>query len=430
MMRHGLIPDGWSRISLGMVADIQTGISKSASRQNKDPIWIPYLRVANVQNGFVDLSDVQTMPIDKSMVDRFRLRNNDLLLVEGNGNPANLGRCAIWDGCLGVCVHQNHIFAVRTKCTSIDYRFLALQIQSARGRHYLLACSKSSSGLATLNSAQLKELPLLVPGVAEQRAIVIVLSTWDRGVEQFERLIAAKERRKRALAQQLLTGKQRLSGFVESAGVQSTHVGLRPSDWKIFRIADLAAESGIRNGESDDIPVLSCTKHQGLVSSLEYFGKRVFSTDTSNYKVVRRGEFAYATNHIEEGSIGLLDFLDQGLVSPMYTVFCVDKTVEARFLYALFKTETYRRIFAAYTNGSVNRRGGLRWNDFKLIQVALPPLDEQRQIASTLDTMNEELELLRTAVILLKRQKSALMQKLLAGEIRVGTRKGPITNEA
>ena len=110
---------------------------------------------------------------------------------------------------------------------------------------------------------------------------------------------------------------------------------------------------------------------------MSYFGKRVFSADTSGYKVVRRGQFAYATNHIEEGSIGLLEDADAGLVSPMYTVFEAEPNrVHARFLFALFKTEFYRHIFEINTNASVNRRGSLRWSQFKTIRVALPTIEE------------------------------------------------------
>src|SRR5438128_1303555 len=89
------------------------------------------------------------------------------------------------------------------------------------------------------------------------------------------------------------------------------------------------------------------------------------SEDLSAYKLVRRGQFAYATNHIEEGSIGLQDICDVGLVSPMYTVFKVDEDqVDTSFLFRLLKTETYRQIFASATHSSIDRRGALRWAGF------------------------------------------------------------------
>jgi type I restriction enzyme S subunit len=421
-MRNVGRPKGWTRVSLETVADIQTGISKSAAKQIADPLRVPYLRVANVQDGFVNLSDVQTIPVQRNLVDRFSLQKNDLLLVEGNGNPAYLGRCAIWDGQLEVCVHQNHLFVVRARETEIDYRYLALQIQSARGRQYLLACSKSSSGLATLNSSQLRSFPLLVPCLVEQQTIVRVFSTWDQAIEQTERLIAAKRRRKQALMQQLLTGRRRFKEFVKSSAVRDTKFGPVPMDWQYLAVGDFASEVSERNADGVDLPVLSCTKYDGLVESLKYFGKRVFSENTTNYKVVRRNQFAYPCNHVEEGSIGVLDFLKAGLVSPIYAVFQTDASVHVPFLYALFKTPLYRHIFEVSTSASVDRRGSLRWKQFAQIRVALPEPEEQKKIAECLVCCDREMDALHGELDALKEQKKGLMQQLLTGKVRIVSR--------
>lgn len=125
---------------------------------------------------------------------------------------------------------------------------------------------------------------------------------------------------------------------------------------------------------------------------MSYFGKQVFSLDTSTYKVVSRGEFAYATNHIEEGSIGYQNIYDQGLVSPMYTVFKTDKTINDDYLYKVLKTATYRHIFQVNTSASVDRRGSLRWNEFAKLPIPLPPIEEQKEIAETLNTARQEID--------------------------------------
>jgi type I restriction enzyme S subunit len=184
-------------------------------------------------------------------------------------------------------------------------------------------------------------------------------------------------------------------------------------------MGDIAEEIGAKNDGGHHLPVLSCTKHRGLVNSLEYFGKRVFSEDTSNYKVVRRGDFAYATNHIEEGSIGYQNQHDAALISPMYTVFRTQAGVDHTFFFKLIKTELYRHIFEVNTSGSIARRGGLRWNEFALIKVFLPSLPEQKRTATVLSACDREIELLEKELDLLKEQKRGLMQKLLTGEVRV-----------
>jgi type I restriction enzyme, S subunit len=173
------------------------------------------------------------------------------------------------------------------------------------------------------------------------------------------------------------------------------------------------------NSKDNQLTVLSCTKHKGLVDSLSYFGKRIFSENLSTYKIVKRGQFAYATNHIEEGSIGYQNLYDEALISPMYTVFESNKKVNDSFLYKILKTETYRLIFEAMTSGSINRRGSLRWNGFKLIKIKLPSLEEQKRIAEVLETCDAEISLHQKELASLKEQKRGLMQQLLTGKVRV-----------
>src|SRR5690606_29042026 len=100
-----------------------------------------------------------------------------------------------WNGQIPECVHQNHVFSVRTLSDAeMLPEFMALQLQSDHGRSYLLSCAKGSTGLSTLNSAQLKEFPLLSPCVREQRSIVAVIATWDTAIQKTEELISARER--------------------------------------------------------------------------------------------------------------------------------------------------------------------------------------------------------------------------------------------
>jgi type I restriction enzyme S subunit len=152
---------------------------------------------------------------------------------------------------------------------------------------------------------------------------------------------------------------------------------------------------------------------------MEYFGKQIFSKDLSTYKVVHRGQFAYATNHIEEGSIGYQDLHDAAVISPMYTVFEAGKKIDDRFLFLLLKTELYRHIFEVNTSASVDRRGSLRWPDFSRIHIPLPSLEEQRAIVKVIEVADRELDRLKAKADALRQQKKGLMQQLLTGKKRV-----------
>jgi type I restriction enzyme S subunit len=249
--------------------------------------------------------------------------------------------------------------------------------------------------------------------------IAEILSTWDDAIQQTRKLIDAKKRLKKGLMQQLLTGKKRLPVYEK----QNNRVPYRffdlPEDWECPQIKDIAIECSERNRNGDDLPVLACSKYTGFVQSSEYFGKRVFSENTTNYKIIRRGQFGFPSNHIEEGSIGLLRKPDKGLVSPIYTVFQCNEKVIPEYLYAVLKTDTFRHIFKTATNASVDRRGSLRWKEFSLIHVPLPARREQKAIADALATLDEDISLHEKKLNALEKQKRGLMQKLLTGEIRV-----------
>ncbi len=412
-----IVPEGWSKQPLSRLAEVQTGVAKGNGKVG-EPVSLPYLRVANVQDGYLDLSEIKFIEIEKSKIDRYSLQYGDVLLTEG-GDFDKLGRGCMWRGQIESCIHQNHVFVVRTDSEQLLPEFLSYQTSSSYGKSYFLACAKQSTNLASINSTQLKGFPVLLPTVKEQSAIIDALSTWDRAIEKTEALIAAKERRKKGLMQQLLTGRVRFGEFVTSEGKRKTSYYDLPEDWGYPTIGEVARQVSVKNTEGAALPVLSCTKHAGLVDSLAYFGKQVFSKDLSTYKVVPRDAFAYATNHIEEGSIGYQNLYDEAVISPMYTVFKTAKAVHDGFLFKLLKTEWYRHIFEVRTSASVDRRGSLRWKEFAKIRIPLPSMPEQERISHVVDVADNEIQQLNDKLSALKEQKKGLMQQLLTGKVRV-----------
>ena len=232
------------------------------------------------------------------------------------------------------------------------------------------------------------------------------INHWDTAIEKQSELIEKLTLRKRALMQQLLTGKKRLPGF--------------SGEWKHVPIKSFANELSNRNIDGINYIVLSCTKYDGLVPSLKYFGKQIYSNDLSSYKIIPQGHFAYATNHIEEGSIGYQSNYENGLISPMYTVFSTDnKMVDDTFLFAVLKSHHLIYLYKSMMEGSINRRGGLRWDSFSTIKIDLPPLREQKAISAFLKDADKEIELANKKLNNLQSQKRGLMQQLLTGRKRI-----------
>lgn len=412
-----MLPEGWKRVPLHKIAEIRTGLAKG-KQGLKEPVELPYLRVANVQDGHIDLKEVKTIQVGRVDIDRYALRAGDVLMTEG-GDFDKLGRGAVWAGEIAPCLHQNHVFAVRPNADYLDSSFLSALSGSEYGRNYFLSCAKRSTNLASINSSQLKTFPVLLPRLSEQKGISEVLAIWDTAIATTEKLLANSRRLKQVLMQQLLSGKRRLQKFVVSNARLTTRFGSIPKDWRHVPIEQVAQDFSAKNAADRQLPVLSCTKYGGLVDSLSYFNKQVFSQDVSTYKLVERGCFAYATNHIDEGSIGYQNLYDEALISPMYTVFKPGNEIDHGFLFKLLKTEHYRQIFAANTNASVDRRGSLRWGDFKKIEIPLPSMAEQVAISGIIDSAQLEVESIERQLEKLKDEKRALMQQLLTGKRRV-----------
>ncbi len=252
-----------------------------------------------------------------------------------------------------------------------------------------------------ISLTDLRKVEIAKPSsLPEQRRIAQVLGAWDQAIATTQQLLAAQQQRKHGLMQELLSGVYHRC--------------------KKVNIGDVAEEVKERHTMGEDYTVLSCTKYKGFVSSLEYFKKQVFSEDRSNYKVIRRGQFGFPANHVEEGSIDLLRLHDIGLVSPIYVIFEFDRDkVNSEFMYYLFKTDRYRHIFLTSTNSSVDRRGSLRWNDFKNLWVPLPKREEQDRLARLFQHMDQQIEMTENYLANLTTQKRGLMQVLLTGEKRL-----------
>ena len=166
---------------------------------------------------------------------------------------------------------------------------------------------------------------------------------------------------------------------------------LLPCGWREAFLGELVHERNNRVGRAESPIVLSSTKYQGLVPSDEYFrGRTIYSSDLSNYKLVRKGWFAYATNHLAEGSIGLQHEFDVACVSPIYTVFECGDAVLPTYLYRLLRSPSLVKAYGLHEQASVDRRGAVRFRDFAKIRIRLPwSLLEQQWLAEIFDTIDE-----------------------------------------
>jgi type I restriction enzyme S subunit len=173
-------PRGWTAAPLGEVADVSSGVTKGRNLDGAETVEVPYLRVANVQDGHLNLTEVKQIPLRLSEMDRFRLLPGDLLMTEG-GDPDKLGRGALWAGELPYCAHQNHVFRVRADDRAVLPHYLTTLTSSAYGKAYFLRVAKRTTGIASINKTQLSAFPVLLPPLALQRE-------FERQVLRLERI--------------------------------------------------------------------------------------------------------------------------------------------------------------------------------------------------------------------------------------------------
>lgn len=164
------LPPGWEFVQLEEVAEITGGIQKQQKRRPANNCY-PFLRVANVGRGFLDLEDVHEIELFEGEIDRFRLRSGDLLVVEGNGSPSQIGRASIWREEIADAVHQNHLIRVRPS-SAIDPSYLELVWNAPLVSKQLRDVAQTTSGLYTLSTAKLKRVCIPLPPLAEQSRIV------------------------------------------------------------------------------------------------------------------------------------------------------------------------------------------------------------------------------------------------------------------
>ena len=167
--------------------------------------------------------------------------------------------------------------------------------------------------------------------------------------------------------------------------------------------------------------VYSVTKYDGFVRSLDYFKKQVFSRDLSSYKIVKRGEFAYSTIHLDEGALGLLGD-EEALISPMYTTFEVDESVDKIYLSYLLRSPELVSQYGLIGQGSVNRRKSVPFSSLAEIEVFTPPLPEQKKIAKILSGIDAIVQKQKRKAIALGHLQASLIKDITLGTKEEGSR--------
>lgn len=196
------LPEGWAWGSLNGIASLKGGITVDSKRNKINARLVPYLRVANVQRGYLDLSEIKHIPVKESDIADLRLEYGDILFNEG-GDRDKLGRGWIWESQLVDCIHQNHVFRARLYSADMPPSFVSWW-GNTFGKEYFSREGKQSTNLASINLTKLSALPVPIPPLAEQRRIVAEVDRRLSLVRETEAQVEANLKRAERLRQAVL----------------------------------------------------------------------------------------------------------------------------------------------------------------------------------------------------------------------------------
>lgn len=178
------LPEGWKWCLFEDVVDIQSGITKGRNLVNRKLITIPYLRVANVQRGYLDLSEVKEIDIPEEEQDKYHVIKGDLLITEG-GDWDTVGRTTVWCHEWYIA-NQNHVFKGRIIGKEIDPYWLETYMNSPYSRDYFASASKQTTNLASINKTQLRGCPVAIPPSSEAKKIMLKLNDFNELCEKLK----------------------------------------------------------------------------------------------------------------------------------------------------------------------------------------------------------------------------------------------------
>jgi len=385
------IPKGWHHRQFDEIATVQAGLVSPL----EEPYRFHYhIGGENITSGGGLLRPLKTC--DEIGLTSGKYRFGPGAIVYSKIRP-NLNKVCLVDF-EGVC--SADAYPIYGKLDAINPLFLLYWMRSPRFLQQAIA-SSVRSGMPKINREDLGRIEFLIPPLPEQRKIADILSTWDEALEKLDALIAAKERRKQALMQQLLTGMKRVKGAT--------------GKWKRVQLGDVAENMSEQNkGRMGTKSLYGVTKADGIVPMRDH----VKGASFARCKMVETHWYAYNPMRINIGSIARWQGAETVMVSGDYVVFrCNEKLLSPAYLDHLRQTWMWQSFVTRGGNGSVRIR--IYFSDLAEFTFPCPPIEEQQKIAAVLDAADQELTLLRKQRHALDQQKRGLMQRLLTGKIRI-----------
>lgn len=408
-IRHGNVPDGyikvetatipdkWREVTFGDVINVFRGASP---RPKGDPQYyggsIPRLLIEDLtRDGKYAIPQIDFLTEEGAQ--KSRLLPKGSLVMSCSGTRVGI------IGFLGVdaCIHDGFFGFNGYKGIAPEYLYQYFQLISQS-----LQSSATRGGIFNnLTTDIMKTMKCCFPPIDEQHKIVKILIAQDNVIELKEKQLAEKQRQKKYLMQQLLTGKQRLLGFDE--------------DWKIAPIGKFLESRNTKQMPSEEAPLMAFVAGEGVTSKGEKYDRsHLVKEDTKKYKRTELNDFIYSSNNLDVGSIGLNKY-GTAVISVVYEVFKAKEKVVPVVISEIIQLPRNLHYILSYRQGAFYGQYRIFAEDFLSVPIKVPCYEEQVAIGAVLNAADKEIDLLRQDLEQEKQKKKALMQLLLTGIVRV-----------
>lgn len=409
-----MLPEGWKRTTFEDHIDLLSGNPFKSAEYSNDPTDIRLLRGDNIEPGKLRWRDAKFWPTDRiHNLTRYSLQQGDFVIaMDRTWVSSGLKVAEVRSADLPCLLVQrvSRIRALPTLCQS-----LLKQYFSGYPFENYVKSVETETAVPHISAQQIKDFPFLLPPLPEQKKIAAILSTWDRAIEGTEKLLANSQQQKKALMQQLLTGKKRLPGFT--------------GEWKTRTLGEI----GEISSAGVDKKIVDGEEPIRLLNFTDVFKKTfIYSDDLHQWvtapsvKVqkcnVKKGDVFFTPSSETRNDIAFSAVAAENMQGCCYSYHVVRLRFKEKwddaFKAFIFSTMSFRRQVYKLADGS-GQRYVISQDDFRSIEITYPSLDEQCQIGAILRTAENEITALESDLSRLRQEKKALMQQLLTGKRRV-----------
>lgn len=366
-----------------------------------------YLRITDILNSR-RLDESKRASIKRDEASEYFLHDGDFLFAR-SGNT--VGKTFLYD----ISKHPSpmafagYLIRFRLNEDRMLPGFLDQFCQSASYLSWVESCLRKGAQ-PNINASEYLGLLVPTPPIAVQKKIIEILSIWDDSIDATQLALENSKKRKKALMQQLLTGKKRLPGFT--------------NEWKLYYLDDFFERLTTRNSGLNT-NVVTISGQRGFVNQRDYFSKQIASDNLEGYFIIKKGDFAYNKSYSSGypmGAIKRLKDLDTAVVTTLYICFSIrHDRANSDFFEHYFESGLLNRGLRQICQEGARDHGllNVKPSDFFKLVLNAPDLEEQRAIADIINLSQTAIDAIESRLNTLTLEKKALMQQLLTGKKRV-----------